>query len=122
MPPNKILMVDDEPEFLEMVKTRLEAGGYEVITASDGQQGLDKAKKEKPDLIILDLMLPKMDGYKVCGFLKKDTRYSRIPIIILSARAQEEDMQLGEELGADAYIIKPFDAAALLGKIKEFLA
>ena len=121
MPPNKILMVDDEPEFLEMVKTRLEAGGYEVITASDGQQGLDKAKKEKPDLIILDLMLPKMDGYKVCGFLKKDTRYSRIPIIILSARAQEEDMQLGEELGADAYIIKPFDAAALLGKIKEFL-
>jgi len=121
MPPNKILMVDDEPEFLEMVKTRLEAGGYEVITASDGQQGLDKAKKEKPDLIILDLMLPKMDGYKVCGFLKKDMRYSKIPIIILSARAQGEDMKLGEELGADAYIIKPFDAPALLGKIKELL-
>jgi len=117
----RILMVDDEPEFLEMVKTRLEAGGYEVITASDGQQGLDKAKKEKPDLIILDLMLPKMDGYKVCGFLKKDTRYSGIPIIILSARAQEEDMKLGEELGADAYIIKPFDAPVLLNKIKEFL-
>lgn len=117
----RILLVDDEPDFLDMVKTRLEASGYEVITAADGQQGLDKAKKEKPDLIILDLMLPKMDGYKVCGLLKKDTRYSGIPLIILTARAQGEDMKLGEELGADAYIIKPFDAAALLGKIEGFL-
>lgn len=121
MPPKKILMVDDEPDFLDMVRTRLEAGGYEIITASDGQQGLERAKKEKPDLIILDLMLPRMDGYKVCGLLKKDTRYSRIPIIILTARAQGEDVKLGAELGADAYIIKPFDAAALLGKIKELL-
>lgn len=117
----RILVVDDEADLVEMVKMRLEAGGYEVITAYDGQESLDKAKKEKPDLIILDLMLPKMDGYKVCGLLKADTRYKKIPIIMFTARAQEDDVKLGKEVGADAYIIKPFEPPVLLNKIKELL-
>ena len=116
-----ILIVDDEVQLVEMVKMRLEASGYEIIFAHDGQEGLDKAKKEKPDLMILDLMLPKIDGYKVCRMLKFDEKYKQIPIILFSARAQDEDKQMGKEVGADAYITKPFDPQALLGKIKELL-
>ncbi|MDO8536117.1 MAG: response regulator [Candidatus Omnitrophota bacterium] len=116
-----ILIIDDEVQLVEMVKMRLEAAGYEVISAYDGQAGFDKAKKEKPDLIILDLMLPKMDGYKVCGLLKNDARYSKIPIIMFTARVQEEDMRLGKDLGAEAYVTKPFDPKILLSKIKELL-
>ncbi|MBI5145225.1 MAG: response regulator [Candidatus Omnitrophica bacterium] len=117
----KILVVDDEKELVEMIKMRLEANDYEVISAFDGQEALEKAKKEKPDLIILDLMLPKMDGYKVCGLLKADTRYNKIPIIMFTARVQESDIKLGQEVGADAYITKPFEPETLLGKIKELL-
>ena len=91
------------------------------MAAYDGQEGLEKAKEEKPDLIVLDLMLPKMDGYKVCGLLKADTRYGKIPIIILTARAQESDEKFGLECGADAYIIKPFQHEVVLAKIKELL-
>ena len=117
----RILIIDDEVQLVEMVKMRLEAAGYETISAYDGQEGLEKAKKEKPDLIILDLMLPKMDGYKVCGLLKNDARYSKIPIIMFTARVQEEDMRLGKDLGAEAYVTKPFDPKILLSKIKELL-
>ena len=117
----RILIVDDEVQLVEMVKMRLEAAGYEVISAYDGQEGFDKAKKDKPDLIILDLMLPKMDGYKVCGLLKNDARYSKIPIIMFTARAQEEDSRLGKDLGAEEYVTKPFDPKILLSKIKELL-
>jgi len=119
--PKRILLVDDESGLVAMVKMRLEANDYEVIVAYEGQEALEKTKKEKPDLIILDLMLPKIDGYKVCGLLKKDTRYARIPIIMFSAKAQEEDAKLGKEVGADAYITKPFEPQALLAKIKELL-
>ncbi|MFC1646368.1 response regulator transcription factor, partial [Candidatus Omnitrophota bacterium] len=108
-------------QLVEMVTMRLEASGYEVISAADGQEALDKARQEKPDLIILDLMLPKMDGYKVCGLLKADVRYNRIPIIIFTARAQESDQKMGEEAGADAYITKPFDSEVLLSKIEVLL-
>lgn len=104
-----------------MIKLRLVSSGYEVITAYDGEDALSKARREKPDLIILDLMLPKMDGYKVCGFLKADTRYKKIPIIMFTARAQDEDKEMGEEVGADAYITKPFEPDVLLGKIQELL-
>ncbi|OGX52298.1 MAG: hypothetical protein A3G37_03440 [Omnitrophica WOR_2 bacterium RIFCSPLOWO2_12_FULL_46_30] len=102
-----------------MVKFRLEANGYEISLAHDGQQALEAARKEKPDLIILDLMLPKMDGYKVCGLLKKDARYAGIPIIIFSAKAQEDNIKLCQEMGADAYIVKPFEPQVLLDKIRE---
>ncbi|MBU2436894.1 MAG: response regulator [Candidatus Omnitrophica bacterium] len=121
MDEKRILLVDDEIELVEMVKMRLGAGGYEVITAYDGQEALNKAKRVKPDLIILDIMLPKMDGYKVCGLLKADIRYSKIPIIMFSAKAQEEDMKLGEEVGAQSYVTKPFEPQVLLSKITELL-
>ncbi len=117
----KILLVEDEKVLIETVTLRLEAFGYEVISAYDGFEGLEKAKKEKPDLIILDLMLPKMDGYKVCGLLKADTRYNKIPIIMFTARAQESDKKMGKEVGADAYITKPFEPQALLEKIRYLL-
>ena len=120
-PKGTILIVDDEIQLVEMVKMRLEAAGYEIIAAYDGQDGFDKAKRDKPDLIVLDLMLPKMDGYKVCGLLKNDARYSTIPIIMFTARAQEEDASLGKDLGAEEYITKPFDPRALLSKIKGLL-
>lgn len=121
MAKNKILLVEDEQELVKAVKIRLEEAGYEMIAAYDGFDGLDKARKVKPDLIILDLMLPKMDGYKVCGLLKADTRYNKIPIIMFTARAQESDIKMGEEAGADAYITKPFESQILLDKIKELL-
>lgn len=121
MDKKRILVVDDEQELVKAVQIRLGASGYEALAAYDGQEGLAKAQKEKPDLIILDLMLPKMDGYKVCGLLKADTRYNKIPIIMFTARAQESDMKMGQEAGADAYITKPFDHQILLDKIKELL-
>jgi DNA-binding response OmpR family regulator len=117
----KILLVDDEKDLVETLTFRLEANGYGVIKAYDGQEGLDKARSEKPDLIILDLMLPKMDGYKVCRMLKFDDKYKSIPIILFTARAQESDKKLGQEVGADAYITKPFEPQILLSKIKELL-
>lgn len=117
----KLLLIDDEKDLVDAVLLRLEANGYEVSVAYDGQQGLDKARKEKPDLIILDLMLPKMDGYKVCALLKSDTRYNKIPIIMFTARAQDSDMKMGEEVGAEAYITKPFDSQVLLDKIKSLI-
>ncbi len=117
----KILIVDDEPHIIMLLENRLKQSGYEVSTAADGEEGLEKAKKEKPDLIILDLMLPKMDGYKVCSLLKVDTRYKKIPIILFTARALDSDELLGFECGADAYITKPFDPEELLAKIKELI-
>jgi len=117
----RILIVDDEEDIIKVVKMYLEHYDYEVITASNGQEGLDKAKIEKPDLIVLDLMLPKINGYKVCGLLKKDTRYAKIPVILFSAKTQEKDMKLGQEVGADAYLTKPFEPEVLLAKIKELI-
>lgn len=121
MDKKRILIIEDETQLVDMLKMRLEANDYRVIAAYDGQEGLEKARKQKPDLIILDLMLPKMDGYKLCGLLKKDARYSKIPIVMFTARAQEEDRKLGEEVGAEAYITKPFEPEVLLGKIEELL-
>ncbi|MFH1847770.1 MAG: response regulator [Candidatus Omnitrophota bacterium] len=121
MAPKKILIVDDEADLVEMVKMRLEVSGYECISAGDGQEGLEMARRENPDLIILDLMLPKMDGYRVCRMLKFDEKYKKIPIIMFSARAQDNDAKMGKEVGADAYVTKPFDPKVLLSKIAELL-
>ena len=118
----KILVVDDEKDLVEMLKMRLEGSGYSVITAFDGEAGLELAKKEMPDIILLDLMMPKKDGYEVCGELKKDNKYKKIPILILSAKGQGSDRTAGIAVGADGYVVKPFEGAVLLTKIKELLA
>ncbi len=117
----RILVVDDEDDLRSMLKFRLEAMDYDVSEAVDGQEGLDKARSSRPDLIILDLMLPKIDGFKVCRMLKFDEKYKHIPIIMFTARAQEKDKQIGKEMGAEAYVTKPFDPDILLSKIKELL-
>ena len=117
----KILLVDDEPDILSMLKMRLEASGYEVITAADGNTAYNKAKSDLPDLIILDLMLPGIDGYQVCRLLKFDEKYRHIPIVMLTAKGQREDKEWGEKVGADYYFTKPFNAVEVLDKIKELL-
>lgn len=122
MDKKRILIVDDEEDIVNVLRLRLEANNYEVLSASDGQEGLNKARSMKPDLIILDLMLPKLDGYRVCRMLKFDEVYKSIPIVMFTARAQKEDEKLGGEMGADAYVTKPFEPQILLDKIKELLA
>lgn len=117
----KILVIDDERDLVETITFRLEAAGYKVITAGDGQEGLDKAREMKPDLILLDIMMPKMDGYQVCRFLKFDEEYKDIPIIMLTARGQESDKNTGKNVGADDYVTKPFDGGELLLKIKKLV-
>ena len=117
----KILVVEDEQDMVYAIKLILEGSGYEVITAGDGQEGLNKAKREKPDLILLDLMLPKIDGYKVCRMLKFDAKHNKIPIIMFTARAQEKDKEMGRQVGADVYFTKPFQPEVLLGKMRELL-
>lgn len=91
------------------------------MVASNGEEGLNLARQEKPDLILLDLMLPKLDGYKVCRLLKFDERYKQIPILMLTAKTQEKDKILGKETGANEYITKPFDMDELMAKIKSYL-
>lgn len=121
MDKKKILVIDDESSLVDMLSIRLEVNNYQVITACDGQEGLDKARNELPDLIILDLMLPNLDGYQVCRALKFDEKYKQIPIIIFTARAQESDIKAGQEAGADAYITKPFEPDILLGKVSQLI-
>ena len=117
----RILLVDDEPSIVKMVGKRLEVEGFEVTVAMEGQEGLQKAQSLLPDLVILDLMLPKLNGYEVCGILKKDSRFEKIPIIILSARAQEKDEKEGFAAGANAFMRKPFKSQELVEKIKQLL-
>ncbi|MBI4598508.1 MAG: response regulator [Candidatus Omnitrophica bacterium] len=117
----RILLVDDEPSIVKMVGKRLEVEGFDVLVAVDGQEGLAKAQAERPHLIILDLMLPKMNGYEVCTMLKQDTRYQQIPIILFTAKASEKDEKLGMDCGADGYIRKPFRAQELLEKIRALI-
>ena len=121
MDKKRILVVDDEADLAKAIEIRLKQADYEVLVAYDGSAALEKARSEKPDLIILDLMLPGMSGYKVCRLLKFDERYKKIPIIMLTARSQESDEQLGLECGADVFITKPFESQMLLLKIQELL-
>ncbi|NPV13788.1 response regulator [candidate division WOR-3 bacterium] len=116
-----VLVVDDEPDIRLILQARLEAAGYRVETASNGLEALNRIRTQPPDLVILDLMLPGMDGFAVCAMLKRDQRFNHIPIIILSARSQTQDKKTGSSLGADAYITKPFQPQELLGTIEQLI-
>jgi len=118
----RILLVDDELDLVETVRFSLELEGYDVLVSHNGEDALNQARKENPDLILLDLMLPKLDGYKVCRLLKFDERYKHIPILMLTAKTQEKDKLLGKETGADEYITKPFEMDELMGKVKSYLS
>jgi two-component system phosphate regulon response regulator PhoB len=117
----KILAVDDEPDALELIEVNLKSAGYEVLLAADGREALQKARAAMPDLILLDIMLPEMDGLEVCKALRRDAATSRLPIIMLTARAAEIDRVLGLELGADDYITKPFSPRELILRVKNVL-
>ncbi|MGQ9569339.1 MAG: response regulator transcription factor [Thermodesulfovibrionales bacterium] len=124
----KILVVDDDPDVLEAIGIALEANGYEVVTARDGVEGLDKLKDEKPDLMILDLLMPKMDGFEVCKELKDPRRakYANIPIIILSSVREEAsrrryELETGLQLDVDDYVEKPIEYNILLERVKKIL-
>lgn len=115
----KVLLIDDELEIVELLKMRLEANDYTVVAAFDGTQGLEKAKKEKPDLIILDVGMPKMDGFTFVRELKKIADVKSTPVIVLTARDKMEDIFKLE--GVSHYLAKPFNADELLQKVKEML-
>ncbi|MFO8102062.1 MAG: response regulator [Dehalococcoidia bacterium] len=114
-------MVDDEAGFSRAVKYALEKEGYEVLTASNGLQGLMTAQKEDIDLLILDVMLPGLDGYEVCNRLRADPKTADLPIIMLSAKGQDVDKATGLTVGANEYISKPVDNSTLLGRIASWL-
>ncbi|TMQ66013.1 MAG: response regulator [Candidatus Eisenbacteria bacterium] len=117
----RVLVVDDEPDLVRILQFGLQSAGYVVESASDGQEGLKKAREVKPDIILLDLMLPKLDGYKICRLLKFDERFKQIPIIILSARTQEGDQALALEMGANRFVTKPYNFSEILTHVEELL-
>ena len=117
-----ILVVDDEPDVAQLLSLILKTDGYNVLVAVDGQEALERARKEAPDLILLDVMLPKLDGYRVARMLKFDENYKHIPIIMLTAKIQEKDKKTGMEMGADDYLTKPFEIPILQQKVREILA
>ncbi len=117
----KILVVDDEELTTELAKTFLEKHGFNVIIAFDGEEGLRKAQAEKPDLILLDVMLPTMDGFAVCKKLKESNDFKNTPILMFTAKGLSSDIEKGQAVGADEYIIKPFSGKALVATIRKHL-
>ena len=115
------MIVDDEQDIVSALSIRLKAMGYEVDTAFDGMEALDKARAGKPDLILLDIMLPKLDGYKVCRMLKFDEQYKDIPIIMLTAKVSDQNRKMGQEMGANGYLNKPFNPEELMSTIRKLL-
>lgn len=119
--PEKILVVDDEESLAEMVCRALKQQGYKTVAAYDGDAALDLISEELPDLVILDLMLPKMDGWEVCRRAKSDQQTKEIPIMMLTARSSSEDVVQGLDLGADDYLKKPFKLEELLARVRALL-
>ena len=116
--PKQILVVDDEKHIVRLVQVNLQKEGYEVTTASNGREALEKAASSKPDLIVMDVMMPEMDGFEALGKLKEDAQTSAIPVIMLTAKAQDADVFRGWQSGADLYLTKPFNPVELLSFVK----
>jgi DNA-binding response OmpR family regulator len=117
----KILVVDDEVYILHILDFSLGAEGFEVITANNGELAIEKAKQEKPDLIVLDIMMPVLDGYETCRRLKREADTKNIPVVLLTAKGRDVDKRLGYEVGAVDYIVKPFSPNRLIERIQEIL-
>ncbi len=117
MPNGTVLVVDDDPVIQKLLQVNFEMEGYSVITAGDGEEGLAKAQSAHPDAVVLDVMMPKMDGLEVARRLKDDEATKGIPIVLLSAKAQQADIQAGQATGADEYLTKPFDPLELLQRV-----
>jgi len=119
--PKEILIVDDEPSIVVPIQFLMEQQGYSVLVAENGEDALDVIYKYKPDLILLDIMLPRIDGYEVCEIVRLNPEYRGIKIIFLTAKGREVEIAKGLSLGADAYITKPFSNTELIAKVKELL-
>jgi two-component system alkaline phosphatase synthesis response regulator PhoP len=115
---SRVLVVDDDPGIVKLVRAYLEQAGFEVVSARDGKKAMQIARNERPDLVVLDLMLPEMDGWDVCRALRKE---SEVPIIMLTARVEESDKLIGLELGADDYVTKPFSPRELVARVRSVL-
>jgi two-component system alkaline phosphatase synthesis response regulator PhoP len=120
--PKKILAVDDEKHIVRLIQVNLERAGYEVVTAGDGKEALEKVKSENPDMIVLDVMMPYMDGFEVLRTLKADPVTRDIPVIMLTAKAQDADVFRGWQSGVDSYLTKPFNPMELLSFIQRIFA
>ena len=118
----KVLVVDDEVYILHILDFILGAENYDVITAMNGEQALEKVREEKPDLIVLDIMMPKLDGYETCRLIKSDPKTKSIPVILLTAKGREVDQKLGREVGASDYITKPFSPSKLIDRVQSILS
>jgi DNA-binding response OmpR family regulator len=118
----KVLVVDDNLDIAKLVSTRLRLNNYQVISAQSGREGLEKARRENPDLILLDVTMPDMDGYETLEKIKEDGQIKSIPVIMLTAKSQVDDLARAVQAGAVDYIVKPFDTAALLEKAKKALS
>jgi two-component system alkaline phosphatase synthesis response regulator PhoP len=117
----RILVVDDEIYIVHILEFSLTMEGYTVLTASDGEEALKLIEQERPDLVVLDIMMPKLDGYEVCRRLRQDDQFGNLPVILLSAKGRPVDREAGLQAGADDYIAKPFSPRKLLEKIRELL-
>lgn len=119
---NKILVIEDDPATLRLIDYSLRHDGYQVLTASNGLEGIRKAHNEEPDLIILDVMLPGMDGFEICHSLRSEPDTAQLPILMFSAKAQEIDKDTGLKVGADDYLAKPADPAEVVSRVEKLLA
>ncbi|MCJ7621344.1 MAG: response regulator [Anaerolineae bacterium] len=118
----RILIIDDDVLTSEVMKHALEVEGYEIVTAPNGVEGLAKARDEKPDLVVLDVMLPGLDGYEVCHRLREAPQTADLPILMLSAKAREVDVETGRRMGANVFLTKPLDPSALVAQVGALLA
>ncbi len=117
----RILVIEDDRDIVELVRYNLEKDGYQVFTATDGALGMAQVKKSPPDLLVLDLMLPKLSGLEICKEIRRDAALNRLPILILTARGEEADRVVGLELGADDYVTKPFSPREFVARVKALL-
>jgi DNA-binding response OmpR family regulator len=119
---HRILIVDDEPNIILALELLMKRQGYEVLTVDDGRKALDSLAEFRPDLILLDIMMPKMDGYEVCQRIRADASLADVPVIMLTAKGREVEREKGLALGADCYITKPFSTREVIAKVQEILA
>lgn len=119
---SRILVVDDSPTVVQVVRQMLVEGHYDVLSASDGEEAIRVATDHHPDLVLLDIILPKLNGYQVCRQIKSSPETARIPVVMITRKAKEEDRQWGVEQGADAYIPKPFNAQDLLDVVQRLIS
>jgi DNA-binding response OmpR family regulator len=118
----KVLVIDDDPVIVQLLRVNFEIEGFEVLSAADGEEGFERAKNELPDVVLSDIMMPRMDGLQLVAELKQDPSTRNLPVILLSAKAQNAEVQQGLDAGADDYVTKPFDPLELIDRVNAVLA